>query len=169
MNAVTDIRVYLANLSAYNDGKLVGEWIDLPISEEDLNETLARIGNPDEYAIHDYEAPFRVGESDFCILNKFAEEWEDLRDDEKAKITYLLDDGETLESIVSDGLESSADTVQFYEGMTLEDVAAELVDEGCFGTIHDSIRNYIDCAAIGRDLRHDGYVETKEGVFRRDN
>ena len=49
--------------------------------------------------------------------------------------------------------------------MTLEDLAEELVSDGCFGDIPDSIVNYIDYAAIARDLSFDSYYETKQGVI----
>ena len=37
------MKIYLTNLGKYNDGELVGEWISLPISEEDLNAVFDRI------------------------------------------------------------------------------------------------------------------------------
>ena len=52
-----------------------------------------------------------------------------------------------------------------YAGERLEDVAYSLVEEGCFGEIPESLSNYIDHEAIGKDLGLDGYVERAEGVF----
>lgn len=35
---------FITNLSKYNEGELVGEWITFPISDEELNKVFARIG-----------------------------------------------------------------------------------------------------------------------------
>lgn len=58
----------------------------------------------------------------------------------------------------------SLDDIEFWQNMTLKDVAAELVDEGAFGTIPDSIISYIDYAAVARDLDLEGYTETEYGA-----
>ncbi len=55
--------------------------------------------------------------------------------------------------------------VIIYPEETLEDVAYSLVEDGCFETVGDGLVNYIDYDAIARDLEHDGYVQTDEGVF----
>lgn len=38
------LRIYLTNLGKYNEGMLVGEWVDLPVSEEELEKVFKRIG-----------------------------------------------------------------------------------------------------------------------------
>lgn len=38
------IKGFIANLEKYLEGELIGEWITFPISEEELNEVLKRIG-----------------------------------------------------------------------------------------------------------------------------
>ncbi len=38
------MKIYLTNLGKYNEGYLVGEWVHLPISSEDLKEVFDRIG-----------------------------------------------------------------------------------------------------------------------------
>jgi len=51
------IRVYLTNLGAYNRGKLMGKWIDLPMDEDELQEEIDSILEPmdEEYFITDFE------------------------------------------------------------------------------------------------------------------
>ena len=46
------IRIYVANLAKYNEGRLVGRWIDLPAYDlwEQVEEMLA---GAEEGAIHD--------------------------------------------------------------------------------------------------------------------
>ena len=55
--------------------------------------------------------------------------------------------------------------VILYPQESLEDVAYTLVEDGCFGTVPESLSNYIDHEAIARDLSYDGYVESTEGIF----
>jgi len=56
-----EIRIYVACLAAYNNGKLHGAWIDATQDIDDIqcqiNQMLADSPEPDaeEYAIHDYE------------------------------------------------------------------------------------------------------------------
>ena len=59
---MTDIpRIYVADLAAYNSGKLHGVWIDATEDLEDIQtqvqEMLKKSPEPftEEYAIHDYE------------------------------------------------------------------------------------------------------------------
>jgi len=54
-------RIYVANLAAYNNGQLRGEWMDLDdvTDADDLRERIAKMidctGGGEEWAIHDYE------------------------------------------------------------------------------------------------------------------
>lgn len=38
------IKGFIANLEKHLEGELIGEWVTFPISEEELNEVLKRIG-----------------------------------------------------------------------------------------------------------------------------
>ena len=49
------INVYVANLDESVNGNLVGDWVSLPIEENDWKDFLKTIGNPEEIAIHGYE------------------------------------------------------------------------------------------------------------------
>jgi len=56
-----EIRIYVADLAAYNNGRLHGVWINACLDPEDIqeqvNKMLAESPEPDaeEYAIHDFE------------------------------------------------------------------------------------------------------------------
>jgi len=58
---MSEIRIYVADLAAYNNGKLHGVWIDATQDLEDIREqvqimlTASPEGFAEEYAIHDYE------------------------------------------------------------------------------------------------------------------
>ena len=59
-------RIYIADLNAYNNGYLKGEWIELPTDKEEIEEVIKRHTNngQTDFAIHDYELPFSIGEYD---------------------------------------------------------------------------------------------------------
>jgi len=75
------INIYVANLAAYNDGVLKGEWFTLPTSMRDIFDTifdedeLDEHGHPyGDWAIHDYEAAFEISEYESIDkLNEIAE------------------------------------------------------------------------------------------------
>lgn len=158
------IRIYVANLAKYVEGELKGIWIDLPCDdlEEQIQEMLD--GN-EEYAIHDYDTDLEgltIAEYDNVHeLNELAEHLEDYDDALLAIIESTGYDWKYCVEVYNNG------DYSFYPGCnTLEDLAYELVEEGCFGNVDDSIRCYIDYEAIGRDLGFDGYTETNKGVIR---
>lgn len=151
------IRIYVASLAKYNEGRLVGTWIDLPA--DDLWEQVEEMLDGDEeWAIHDYEAPFSISEhEDLGELNEATELDEDY---DLPRLAYLIDEGYNLDY----ALEHYED-VTFYPNMNLEDVAVSLVEEGIFGTISQSVLIYFDFEKLGRDLGYDGYDEQDGGVF----
>lgn len=78
--------IYLTNLKAYNEGLLVGAYLYLPFSEEELEEAYKAVyvGNEfvnkygksyEEYFITDYDLPFDIGEYEFpqVIIEKYSE------------------------------------------------------------------------------------------------
>ena len=58
-----DYKVYVACLESYNNGELVGEWVDLTDhDEESFVEKVNEIIEGEEWAFHDYDLPFSIGE-----------------------------------------------------------------------------------------------------------
>ena len=157
------MRIYITNLSQYNAGRLVGEWVELPCSEEELQDALSRVlGKDEEYFITDSEEmPFTVNEHDSIYrINEIAEEYEALGEAERLSVSFLLSEGYSFKYSIE-----NCENVLSYPDESLEDVAYSLVQEGCYGEIPESLSNYIDYSAIARDLEHEGYTETEEGVF----
>lgn len=162
------IKIWLGDLGKYNAGNLVGEWLELPMDSDDLQAKInqySRDGQGDYFiADHECDIDGLVGEySNPHKLNELAETLDGMGDHDTARVSFLISyHGYSA----SDALEKYED-VDFYEGMTLKDLAEHLVDVGCFGEIPEHLANYIDYDAIARDLGCD-YVETKEGCFRHD-
>lgn len=70
-------RIYIASLSAYNAGRLIGEWCD-PTDPDEVAEVCARLPG-EECAVHDYEyLPGFSGESitEACELAEWIDECE---------------------------------------------------------------------------------------------
>lgn len=178
---MSTIRLYFANLAAYNNGILDGKWYDLEdytcvedlmrtVQIEVLHQRLGEDGEPhfeygvseEEYAIHDYEAPFKV--SEYTGLAEIAAmlEWCLLDEYEQNKATYLYDNNhyETLQQCLD-----NLDDCDLYSHMTLKDLAYERVDEGYYGEIPESLKYHIDYDSIVREMEDQGYNETSDGVF----
>lgn len=153
-----EIRIYVANLAKYNEGILKGAWINLPAADlwEQVREIL---GDDEEYAIHDFEAPFHISEyASLDDLNGIATHI--TNDYDMQRFAFLIYQGYDFDYAFQ-----NYEDVTCYRNMSLEEVAEEMVDEGLFGDIADNIKCYIDYERIARDLDIDGYTETDSGVF----
>ena len=151
------IRIYVASLAKYNEGRLVGRWIDLPAYDlwEQVEDMLA---GDEEWAIHDYEAPFSISEyENLDELNEVAELDED---SDLPRLAFLVEQGYNLDY----ALEHYED-VTFYSGMSLEDVTEELVNDGLFGTVPEKILPYFNFEMLAHELDSEGYSECDDGVY----
>lgn len=163
------LKGYITNLGKYNEGILQGEWVDFPISEEELEEVLKRIGINEEYEeffFTDWESEldlFLDAYENIDCINVLAESLEEFeRYDEMDKLAAIM---EATGDNVFDAITYMADAV-FYPGMTLEDVAYEIAND-CYFTREtpDFLVRYFDYEAFARDLKFDGYTETDFGVI----
>lgn len=156
------LRIYLTNLGKYNEGMLVGEWVDLPVSEEELEKVFKRIGINDEYEeyfITDYESDIdgvKVGEyENIDDLNELAEALEDLDSEEENVLSVMLEDGCTFE----EALEKikDRDYMVYYNCDSMEDVAYQVVEEsGLLDGVPEKVARYFNYEAYGRDLEIEG-------------
>lgn len=77
-----ELKIYIANLGKYNEGILKGEWFTLPVDMDEVFQAIFDESELDEngqphgdYAIHDYELPFNIGEHEnIDKLNEIAEQ-----------------------------------------------------------------------------------------------
>ena len=160
------LKLALTNLEAYNNGELRFVWLDVPFADEEFSEAKKAIGNPEEMFVTDIETDIAGYDfaqvsayPDYDELNSTLADYYSL-DEWEQKIVQALMIAESMSLKVA--IDAKDDAV-FYEGQSLVDVAYDLVEEGCFGTIPESIAPYIDYEAIARDLRFDGYHEVSEG------
>lgn len=161
-----EFRVFITNLGKYDEGELVGKWLDLPC--DDLEEELASIGVADdsqyeEYFITDYENDwdYPVDEyEDLWELNELAEKLADV--DDKGDGDWLAAYMEAQGGDVEYALDNYEDST-FYPEMDLEDVARDIIEE-CYDLPEIALR-YFNYESFARDLGYDGYTETEYGVI----
>jgi antirestriction protein len=161
-----EMKAYITNLGKYTEGELVGKWISFPIDEDDFQDELESIGVKEdtmyeEWFITDYDCSLfdmydAFGEyPNIDDINEVAEALED----HESEFTALMEVCSYTDALGY--LESENYT--FYEGMTLEDVAYEIVEE-CYN-LPEIAQRYFDYKAFARDLGFDGYCETSNGVI----
>lgn len=156
------LRIYLTNLGKYNEGMLVGEWVDLPVSEEELEKVFKRIGINDEYEeyfITDYESDIdgvKVGEyENIDDLNELAEALEDLDSEEENVLSVMLEDGCTFEEALKKI--KDRDYMVYYNCDSMEDVAYQVVEEsGLLDGVPEKVARYFNYEAYVRDLEIEG-------------
>lgn len=154
-----EIRIYVADLAAYNNGILHGVWIDACDDPEDIkmqiNKMLAESPEEDaeEYAIHDYE-----GFEGYSVS-----EWRGI--EELHEIACFIDEnpgiGGGLLSQFGDNLEEARLAIEeAYAGCyeSLADYAEELTEQTT--EIPDSLSYYIDYDRMGRDMEMSGDIFT---------
>ena len=84
-------KIYIANLGKYNEGQMVGRWYTVPVNIEQVKEELGLNGDYEEYAIHDYELPFDIGEYESIErINNIYHQLEDADEDILADLEDLM-------------------------------------------------------------------------------
>lgn len=170
---MNECKVWIGNLGKYNEGDLVGRWIELPIDEDDLEKVLKSIGiDNEEYEeifIADYDLPFDSSEfgeyTPLETLNEIAERYDDLEEYDKDIFNIITDELSLDEAfdVVENG-----DYVTYLNCDDMTDVAYEYVEEtGLLDDVPETVARYFDYESFGRDMEieghfiksNDGYVE----------
>ncbi|MFQ8923985.1 MAG: antirestriction protein ArdA [Clostridium paraputrificum] len=159
-----DMRVYIANLGKYNEGYLVGDWFSFPLDYEEIKEKIGLNERYEEYAIHDTENfSIEIGEHiSIDELNRIYEMIEELPDYIVEALDEFISHYGTLEEVV----EHKDDVYYYPDCDDMTDVAYYYIDElQVLGEIPQSLQNYIDYEAYGRDLSYGGtFIETSRGI-----
>ena len=167
------LNIFVNTWGNYNtNGADGGQWITLPMDPEELEEVLENIaalmGDKDpEWAIHDYDWTTEIeldeiSEYDNIFkLNEMCNELDDLDEWEAEEIAAAVEAWDYTFAEALDRHQRGCFT--FYAGMDLEEVAEEIINE-CYDLPEFALR-YFDFEAFARDLRFDGYEETKYGVI----
>lgn len=151
------MKIYLTNLGKYNEGELVGEWVELPSSQEELEKVFERIGineEYEEYFITDYECDlYEVGEyENIDKLNDIAERIKEL-DEEGSKVVKALI--QKLDYTLDEAIDkvNSGDYMIYNDCENMTDVAYQVVEEcGYLENVPDNVARYFDYESFGREL-----------------
>jgi hypothetical protein len=157
-------RIYVANLAAYNSGRLRGKWIEPSTDGDELREQVLEAigGNPDnEWAFHDYDAFPNMGENpdldDVAAMAEIIEEHPYAI--VKAAMSFVWNndrqDIDSLKEWLNDGY-------GIYESK--KDYVEQLVDDmgGPSALGKQAINAYFDYDAFGHDLSIDADEEDRE-------
>ena len=151
------IKIYVASLEAYNNGKMVGDWVTPTdyLSFEKFNDAIQiATKNADEVAVHDYEGIDLDNEyPDFEDLYYFCQALEDSWLDNEAIIAYAENTGEELDNeLIADAENSYVGTFNSFQEYA-EDYADELIH-----STDDFLKSYFDYESFARDLEYDYMV-----------
>ena len=156
--------IYVACLASYNAGILHGAWVWADEGADAMRDAtramLARSPEPgaEEWAIHDFAGFEGARVEEYASFDTVA-----------ALAEFVVErgalGGKVLEHFGHD-LDDARDAFDNYCGEfeSLADYAEELTDD-CGPRIPDSLRHYIDYAAMGRDMEVNGDVFTVETAF----
>ena len=164
------LRVFLTNLGKYNEGELVGKWVDIDENStmDDFEEDFKEIGineeyeEYDEYFITDYESPFEIGEYEYLqsIIDKCK------KCDEIVKRNSISE--EVLKSLLQEyDIEDLVNAdIYLHSGLfSMAEVAEEYIYKCYDLNKMGHLAYFIDYEAFGRDMALKGdFEETKEGV-----
>ena len=169
MTATTNlISVFLNTWGNYNEnGADNGFWVNLPCDLDAELEKLAEATGEEvdemEVFINDTDININgleIGEYDnIKELNELAAQLESLDEYALEKVGAII---EAYGTDLKEAIEN-IDDYTYYSGMSLEDVAYEIVEE-CY-ELPEIAQRYFDYEAFARDLGFDGYTETTNGVI----
>lgn len=163
------LKIYVTNLSKYNEGVLVGEWVSLPC--EGLEEVLDKISNNGngELFISDYETDIsnlKISEYDDILqLNEIAEEIDNLSDDEVIALQAYLEQYNDIEQALEEVRQGNY-TI-YYDCDDMSDVAYQVVNEsGLLDGVPETIKGYFDYEAYGRDIDIEGtFIQVDNNII----
>ena len=163
------LRIFYENLGLYNEGIISGEWIDLPVSDEELEAVRNRTGydeTHEEYFIADFETDadgLTVGEyDDIDELNELAE----LIDEDPDIVSALLYHGYYTAEEIRDKKDDVL-VIDNSNTMTLEEAVGYYYAE--LNGIENQLGGlsyYFDYEKYGRDIVLEGsFYEAQDGTI----
>ena len=154
-----DIKIYVADLAAYNAGILSGVWIDATLEPDDIYEQISAllaqspVAGAEEFAIHDYEG------FEGCTLY----EYEGV-ESAHTKAVFIEEHGQigaALLAHVADDIEQAQKAMDDqYRGefKSVADYAQEFREDS--SQVPEHLAGYIDYERMARDFEYSGDIYT---------
>lgn len=168
------LKVFITNLSEYNNGNLVGEWISLPTDSSFLNQQIRKVLSSDdseEIFITDWEWEdkiiFEIGEYDNPQqLNAKLFKIKGLSVYQQEAITFLISEGICTNDHLEDCINKSYDVV-IHRNKTMADIAQERIKEMVgLAEVPSIITNHIDYNSMGEEIKQTEYfVEDNSTIY----
>ncbi|WP_392563565.1 antirestriction protein ArdA [Orbus wheelerorum] len=183
------ISIFLTNLGKYNEGFLIGEWLALPTTADEIKECFKRINidavDYEEYFLTDYESEingitYYISEySNLNELNYLASKLEQLSFDELRLYETIIETGDYVNSIKD--LINLTDNLDCYELIPNVQDESDLgyywiEESGCYDLSKlGNLISYFDYEKFGYDITLEqgggftsqGYIYlTDEPVYR---
>ena len=164
------MKIYIADLAAYNAGKLIGKWLDLNnfTDAEELKDAISdwlKERGIEEYAVHDYDdcpAEDKFGEDpDLDELYMYHTLYEKYGDSFVAWFDLFY-----FRRLSCDTWEDRYQDALIGEYDTWYDFAYDFLHEtGVIDQIPEHLRDYFDYEAYGRDVETNGDICEQDGFF----
>lgn len=176
--------VYAQNLAYYNDGEIIGGWLDLPTTKEEIDDYLSEI-----VRIDDEHEEYEIADIDDCPFEYEIIQWADLHKLNNLAIIYSSLDEKELEMVNAycENIESNlgideiiniclqTDRIPYYEydsqfngyGSNEEKMGLTIANEtGLLDTLQKlGVQDYFDFERYGEEFAFDyelldnGYLE----------
>lgn len=147
-----ELRAFVTNLGKYNEGELVGKWVDFPIDEDEFEEVLEEIGidgeQYEEWFVTDCECEVDLYLGQYVSLDELNEAAEALAkwDEDEASAIADVFGAEQL-------LCTTQDDYMFYHVDNEDDLGYYVAENGGYlDELPDFAKRYFDYEAFGRDF-----------------
>lgn len=185
-------KIYLTNLGKYTEGQLVGQWLNVPCSNDEFEKALLNIGvdgvRYEEYFITDFEYLNGVSEySNIQEVNQIAQFSlmidnfisDDLFEQDKNYIrTELLENVNHLMKYENLDFEEVTEKLERYQIFTQQEHTSALQEFGYYllkelnyynyDTLNEDITDFLDVEKIGRYHLHTHDVIAKKSYGKLD-
>lgn len=160
---------FITNLGKYNEGELIGEWVNFPTTAEELKAALDSIGIGqkddfgqlyEEWFISDYDCYVdglhdKLGEyENLDELNYLASKLDEMSQSEYTQFQAAIEMGDhcgSLQELIN--LTENLDCYDVYPDISdHEDLGRYYIEELDAMQVPDYLQNYIDYEAYGRDV-----------------